>query len=318
MSGEQGSLPSSSSHREAASLQSHLPVSIDQSHEYRLGAPGDLRELPLLTQYSDSVSPISPSWLSIEPVVLNILLTGGIHGFNTSFVQRFEPGDRPADSDWTILVTTKKKSEQDKEKWKKAVESILKIDGVSESHIKIEIMDPRAMQYLFLPQIENSFEKAWESGLEDDIIHALGNGPWRTMTLYNRGHTEAEARPTVTIGIKKGDAGITEWKATTQVSIKHLLRDFPAIHIAFIRSSIYKANVAALDDETIRWDRPPVIPSVRSFQGPVAMGSSIGVGQKSGTVGGYLTVKIKGKYETFGLTNHHVILDDACWNGKQP
>ena len=141
------------------------------------------------------------------------------------------------------------------------------------------------------------------------------------MTLYNRGHTEAEARPTVTIGITKADVGNTEWKATTQSLIQQLLTPFSTIQVAFIGSSIYKPNVTAQDDETIRWDRPPVIPSVGSFQGPVAIGSSIGVGQKSGTVGGYLTVKMDNTGERFGLTNHHVVLDDTKGmhlNSKQP
>ena len=68
---------------------------------------------------------MSPVWPSIESVVLQVLSAREIGDFHASFVQRFELGDRPADSDWTILVTTEKKSEHDKEKWKKAVESIL-------------------------------------------------------------------------------------------------------------------------------------------------------------------------------------------------
>ena len=86
------------------------------------------------------MSLILQRWLNIEAEVLDTLRASRIHEFHASFVQRFEPGDRPADSDWTILVTTERKFEQDKEKWETAVELILNIDGVVASHIKIEIM----------------------------------------------------------------------------------------------------------------------------------------------------------------------------------
>ena len=246
---QQTSSPSSSSYKNAAtskpaefdaSSPSHPPyhpVSIDQSHEYRLGAPGNLRELPLLIQYPEPTSPILQSWLNIESDVLDIL-RAQISEFQTVFVQRYEPGDRPTDLDWTILVTTEKKTPQDTEKWKAAVDSILKINRVMESHFQVEIMDPRATQYSFLPEVDDSFANAWESWLNESIRHVLGKGPWRTLTLYNRGNTEATAKPTVTIGIKKTDADNKEWKATTGASIRGLLKDFPDIGIEFIRSSM--------------------------------------------------------------------------------
>ncbi|MDI1491053.1 MAG: hypothetical protein OHK93_002258 [Ramalina farinacea] len=295
-----------SSEESTASSQSTGSITIDiTASEFRLGIPAPMRALPLRTASVDQKSPVSVAYQSIKYDVHWILGELEINYSTLSLVQRWEPGQSPTAADVTILIMADQSPH-----WQAALNEIQTLIIKKRlPFMRLEIMNEKAHLNFYLPTSNADFKKDWDSSLKARVLSTLGTaGQWRSLTILNRGHTRNTAVPTVTIELTEMADHL--WQQVVYQNILEMLEDFPGVvdkHIAFVRPSGLT---------TLGRNPPPTALPIGAFSGPVPMGSSIGVGSSTGTIGGYVDVSFQGKVHTMGLTNHHVVENDSMTAGK--
>lgn len=183
-----GQLPSST-----ASLK------VSTADMYRQGAPHEtLRALP---QDTRNMSHSSAAYQAFEKIRVNIgqiLHARNINPSDFDLVHRWDRWQGNSAGLVTVFVQAKKS-----EHWTEAICEI--IDLVYErGHLTwaVEFIDKRAIENSFPAQLSPSFNKDWPS-LESKILDIIGidDRQWRTLSVLNRGHTEADSTPTVIIGL---------------------------------------------------------------------------------------------------------------------
>ena len=180
--------------------------------------------------------------------------------------------DGPTDADHVIHIAINSGTSEMKDGWMIAMNAILELMYQRNiSGIGVEIINPHALQRFFAPVVDESFKTAWPS-LEAQIIGVLGLGAkeWESLTVYNRGHDEKNASPTVIIGVTR--AANVEWQTTVYEILHGLLEPYPGVEVGFVRSSFdldAQGQYVALD----------------AFTSPVDLGSGIGNVNNSGTLG---------------------------------
>lgn len=294
-----------SSEESTASSQSTGSITIDITSESRQGTPAPLRALPLRTKYISPKSPISEAYQPIKYDVHHILRDLEIDYSTVDLVQRWEPGKSPTAADVTILIMA-----EQSQHWQAALNNIQRL--IIENKLpfmRLEIMDEEARLNFFLPTCNVDFKKTWDSSLRARVLDTLGvTGQWQSLTILNRGHTRDTSVPTVTIELTEMADQL--WQQVVYQNIVEMLEDYPGVvdkHIAFVRPS--SLSIVG------RNPSPTALPT-NAFSGLVPMGSSIGVGSSTGTIGGYVDVSFQGKVYTMGLTNHHVVENDTMTAGK--
>lgn len=283
--------------------QSTGAIMTGPSSNYRIGLPKPLRPLPLKTEGPSSKSSACKVYLTIQNDLHVELRRANVSGYDLSLVKRYEPGDTPTDEDHTILIHTTKQ-----DGWDVALEAIHGLlQQTNVPNLRVEIMDNRAIQHFWLPKVDDAFRAEWPR-VEAQVLGVLGRGcEWETLSVFNQGYTETDSSPTVTIGVTK--AADATWRAMMYQRVRELLQSFPtfeAPEVAFVRSSLPAAEFNS--------SGMPLLPD--TFTRRVPMGSSIGVNDKSGTLGGYVTVRYQGQDYVMGLTNHHVISTEDMTDGK--
>ncbi|KAL9592255.1 MAG: hypothetical protein Q9179_006899, partial [Wetmoreana sp. 5 TL-2023] len=260
---------------------------------YRMGAPGPLRALPLQTDFTNGRTPARQAYEAVKAGIITSLTNAHISGWTLNLVKQSTLGDTPNDEDYTILIHTHKQ-----DGWFRAVNSILEVlQHNNVSGLRIEIMDNRAVQRFWGPDVGPHFMNAWPA-LEMQLIGLLGLGDqWNTFNIFNRGHKKEESLPTVTIGLtRKADV---EWQTMIYEKIQDLLQRFPTSpEMVYVRSSL-------------QGDSQAVPQQTDAFARLVPMGSGIGIRDKSGTLGGYVTVEYLGFNYMMALTTHRAITNDG-------
>ena len=270
---------------------------IDTSDKYRIGTPAPLPALPLAIRHPDPGSPRSHAFKSIELSILGALQNSSLRPYSLHMAQRYVFGEIPTDDDYTILIHT-----EQQDHWVSVVDTILEILQANNLRFRIEIWDVRAILSFFPVQLQPHTARRWES-LELEIISLLGRGTdWRILTLLNRGHTREDCVPTVTVGLT-GDADAT-WQKTMYEKLVDLVSQI-GLEVAFIRSHLHAT----------RFQASPLALNMNDFQDPVALGSTLGTGERTGTFGGYLNISYQGQDFLMGLTTHRVIQMDSITKG---
>ncbi|KAL8690040.1 MAG: hypothetical protein Q9218_004425 [Villophora microphyllina] len=265
-------------------------VMIDTTSKYRMGAPAPLLALPLKCHEPWKES---PAYKAFEKIRANI----GILGWSLNLYRRSVPGAAPTDDDYTILLSCRswEKRPDNQDGWLPAMEDILEVlqqNSVSRL-FRVELIDGRARTSFFR---QTPYVRRTEL-LEVKVLDVLGHGPqWDTLTYYNCGWTEWESLPTITVGMTQ--AADVKWQQSIYQEIRTILGSFPGTEVAFIRSTLL-----AKHHTLPQW--------LHACTGPVPMGSSIGIGTTSGTLGGYVKVSYGGKEYTMGLTTHRLITNAA-------
>ena len=243
------------------------------------------------------------AYLALEARIDVSLHDAGVSDYTLSLCKRFVAGETPNEKDQTIFIQTKKQPG-----WQTALGSILKLLRREKApSIRVEIIDMGAVPQYFLPDVDASFKAAWPS-LEVQIIDALGreSPEWETISVFSRGHTKEHSLPTFTIGLTK--AASPDWQKQRYDKVKNLLQPHGDVKVAYVRSALLMAGSNTLPSS-------PRLP-VEAFSGPVDMESSIGVGDKTGTLGGYVTLRFPDRELVMGLTNHHVISTTELTKGR--
>lgn len=264
-----------------------------------------MRALPLRTTYVSPKSPISVAYQPIKYDVHQILRDLGISYSTVDLVQRWEPGKSPTAADITILIEA-----EQSQHWQAALNDIQTLIIKNKlPFMRLEIMNEKAILNFFLPTSNTALKGIWDSSLKARVLDTLGlAGQWQSLTILNRGHTQDISVPTVTIELTESADQL--WQQVVYQNVLEMLEDYPGLvdkHIAFVRPSTL-ANVER--------NPPPAALPADAFSGLVSMGSSIGIGPSSGTIGGYVDLRFQRKVYTMGLTNHHVVENDTMTAGK--
>ena len=109
--------------------------------------------------------------------------------------------------------------------------------------------------------------------------------------------------PIVTIGLS--NSAEVAWQKSVYKKLSVVLESFPNVDIAYIRSSLFRESPPS--------DYVPL----EECQTAVNMGSSISVGKRGGTLGGFVTVEYGGKTQVMGITANHVIVNDEMTEGMK-
>lgn len=286
--------PPRSSYRELNSSEESSPstgsVIIDTSDKYRIGIPAPLRSLPLACQHADRESPHQGAFEDIEVSIVLALDKTGLRTYSLQMLQRYVAGEIPTDDDYTIVIHA-----EQQDHWVDFINVTLEILQAKKlPRFRIEVCDQRARLTFYPVKIQPHVANTWQF-LELKIISILGGGPqWKTVAMLNRGHTKEDSVPTVTIGLTN-KASVTWQKAKYEQLVdlvSHMGFDF-----AFIRSQFRDTGFSA----------PPDALYTSEFEGPMALGSSLGTNERIGTLGGYHQVQYQGQTYLMGITSHHVV-----------
>lgn len=275
-------------------------VLIDTTSKFRIGAPAPLKPLPLENVDVGPESSARQAFQTIHTSVYQALTRAGLDVESLLFVQRVVRGEEPCDRDFTILIRT-----VCTDHWVGALDAVLEIiQAKNLSWINVEIYDQRAILEFF-PVLDPAPEilQSW-SVLEPEILAVLGpETHWTTLTLLKRGYAEEQAALTVTVGLS--NTADRTWQGGKWEQLRDLL--FPHnLDIAFVRSSLHTAS----------WLPPPIALPSNEFDGPIAMGSSMGTTERNGTMGGYVKVLFGGTIYDMCMTNHHVIQVSSMSQGR--
>ena len=272
-------------------------VSIDTTDFYRSGAPNPLPALPLETQIIDQGQTLA-TYVALQPKITTALRNAGLGSFTMHLTKRYALGESPT-SDYTILIEAQRDPQRDN--LTIAVNEVLSVLFTAQvTNVHVEIIDPRAHRLFFVPQVSTTFLIAIWPVLQREIIAILDrhNYDWSSFTLLNRGHQESESEAVVVIGVRK--SATLRWKAQIRSNILDLLeKKRLSMDVIFVREALPAAGGR------------PSARSLSAFHGPVKMGSSIGMEDNSGTLGGYFTLERGGQNKVFGVTNHHVVFSDG-------
>ena len=276
-----------------------IPIDVTAS-EFRLGIPAPLRALPLITDYVNSDAPVSRAYQPIKYNIYAILRGLNISYSTVDLVQRWEPGQSPNAGDVTILIMA-----EQSQHWQAALNDIQRLIMRNNlPFMRLEIMNEKAHLSFFLPRSHPAFKDKWNTSIRARVLDTLGlTGQWRSLTILNRGHTQDTSVPTVTIELSETADQL--WQQVVYQDILEILEGYSGLvdkHVAFVRPSSLT---------TVDRGPPPAALPVDAFRGRVPMGSSIGIGPSSGTIGGYVKLERGGQVWTMGLTNHHVIENDT-------
>ena len=276
--------------------QSVSKVQIDTTDIYRSGFPNPLPDLPLSSRPIDLAA--AEKFEQLRDKINDAKGMAGIDIYELSFLKQGVYDEEPSPNDNTVVVRTTKDPERDN--LTIAADRILGVlyaAGVTDW--RVEIYDPRANRKFFLPKVTWNWASTVWPELRNDFVDILGPGnkEWSSVSLFNRGHAEPDSVPTVVIGTRPS-ASLT-WKSNTCSMILDRLEQAQLNYdVVFVRESLPCVDK---DDKTKK-DLP-----LSQFSGPVTMGSSIGMENNTGTLGGYLTLEKGGEKKTFGLTNHRVV-----------
>ena len=280
------------------STSSSSSAKIDDGDIHRIGFPKDLPALPLETAVVKESPELSRQ---LQPLIINIYAAAGKAGVtfdSVSLVHRFEPGEVPTDDDLTLFIRSKKHSG-----WITALSEIDSLFVNLKIPWKVEILDDRANQHYFPAHLSPQAAAAWPQ-IEINILAILGYGSeWQSLTMLNRGNTENESSPTVVIGLRK--SAPQDWQKSIYSDIRDVLHQFPEIEIGFMR-----AFTNFIGDPSFDLDDLSAV--------QVHLGGSIGLPDRVGTLGGYVTVQsASGQVERMGLTNAHVVENSFMSKGER-
>lgn len=275
-------------------------VTIDTTDFYRSGTPNPLPALPLKSELVAPDSQVYILYKSLQSSIISALKGAGIGSFFLELTYRFVRGESPTTNDVTILITMQR--DQQRDNITVAVNQVLNLLFRAQIHnIRVEAMDPRANRRFFVPTVSTTFLTTMWGVLKREITAILGrtNYSWCSFTVLNRGHQESQSEPVIVIGVRRSAS--FEWKAHVRFKVLDLLEKARLdMDVVFVREASSSAGVAE-----------PISRPLTEFSGPVIIGSSIGMKDNSGTLGGYFTLENpKGQKKVFGVTNHHVVFSD--------
>ena len=298
--------PSRRQRAEDYDIDALLDSEIDAASRFRVGHPNPMPPLPLIASIPNYVSSEigldRDEWETIYTSIRDIIRSEGLAWFNVNYYQRHFKEVAPSANDNTIFIKATIHNPHSAIKLVQAIRQLLLAHG---KKLSIEILDDRAREETYVAKLDRSVAQQWQL-LEATILEVLGHGPeWRTLNLLNRGESKDESVPTVMVGVT--DQADLEWQRRTYKLIVDIVRDLPLLDVIYCRST-FKLLGAEF--------RPPVVWGPEAFSGPLALGTSIGVENHTGTLGGYVKIRYNGEVHTIGLTCHHVIHSTKMSQGE--
>lgn len=152
----------------------------DTTSDYRIGRPGPLLALPLVTDRVRPDPQINAAYEGINFQLQQNLSDLEIPYSSVGLVRRYEPRKVPTEANFTILVQAEKH-----DSWEAALDNIhdLLIHN-GPKKVRIEIMSHLAHLYFFAPKSNAAFQETWEASLKAVILDVLGALPrWQSLTV---------------------------------------------------------------------------------------------------------------------------------------
>ena len=288
-------------------IDNTLKEKVDGASLFRTGYPNPMLPLPLVNNIPTFNEEIDrKEYGSISKSTIKILEANGLKWKSIDYFSRHLIGTQPHADHNTLLITA---TIHERQAAITAVEAISDLLGKYKTPLKIEILDPRAHESIFVADITDEELQQWPL-CKSAILDVLGYEPlWKSLDLLNVGDTKKDSTPTVIIGIT--DHASLEWQRQAYKKICEILQRTPSLDVIFNRSTFALLQTAR---------RPPIAVDPQDCTGPVAIGKSIGVKgvlNSTGTLGGYVQVRYKGTTYTMALTCHHVICSLDMSDGKQ-
>ena len=281
---------------------------IDTTDKFRMGTgiPAELRPLPLENHPVPEGHPMISIWENVFKEVIQQKLTYyEIQWQHLSIYLRTFYGHEPTDKDLTIYIVAK---QDETENWILFLDSVVEFLAGIGHEILVEIIDPRATGGLSTYPIgrDDPLLQDWES-VRQPLRRELEETDWTALHAYRRGYDGLEADSTQTVVILCRNYFADHWKEVSP-RLKRILGNLDYR----VRLEIWQAEVSRGT-----FDTPPITINPEQLEEVVYMGDGIGPMDKSGTLGGYITLHNKQQQTgTFGVTNYHVVRTLAMNTGK--
>ncbi|KAK2748870.1 hypothetical protein FQN55_004012 [Onygenales sp. PD_40] len=272
---------------------------IDYRVDYRTGWPKPLPVLPLVVTRLPDESSIVDNLEEIEAYIATILEAQRIQWRGRFyFAYLHKPRTEPSVEDISLVVN----SPQSAPSWVIALKEIRKYFMKKDIHYRIEfrnhdLLNPSTLT--ILP--DNPIVDLWNEFYMEKVLAVIKNTAWQSVNVFHCGFGATREECPVTLIIRAWDAEQEVWWS----EIIPTLRLMSPFKIRLLSTT----SITATDIDVTSSEL-----SAKAFKGRVDIGASTGIrGQKGGgTLGGMIELEFPDRSRgSFGLTNHHVVLEDT-------
>lgn len=170
--------------------------------------------------------------------------------------------------------------------------------------IDVEIVDElRAFMPSIFPQpVQKELTEVYESVRDHllDLFNKQLGSAWNRMSLFKFGRTEDESIPSIVVFVEPFTSQNWQWlEATVREIVAPIVPPGEDLGVEFLTGRLSHSEGKNLVGKSL----------LRQDLSGIQMGSSIGLrgSDSTGTMGGFLTLKVGGRIHQGFLTNHHVI-----------